>query len=364
MADGTKIEWTDETWNPIVGCVIVSRGCTNCYAMKVAGARLDGNPATPHYAGTTAKSKAGPVWTGKVAQASQATLLKPLTWKKPRRVFVNSMGDLFAENVPTNWIDQVFAIMALAPQHQFQVLTKRPERMRDYVADPNGPRRVARVCIDLFLDQKVKATNDWPVQSVGDIDDPEDVRIKWPLPNAWLGVSVEDQATADARIPHLLSTPAAIRWISAEPLLGPVDLTALSLNRPDGIFPTGLPHEVNALHGISAVDGISTSCPTLDWVVVGGESGPGARPMHPDWARSLRDQCAAAGVPYFFKQWGKWVHECSDIDGNIFDWGNAEERGILHYWSDDGTSSIPVAKALDPKTLDGITHDAWPEVAG
>jgi protein gp37 len=355
MADNTKIEWTDATWQPITGCQIVSDGCKNCYAMQLAGTRL---AHTPSRSGLTRKNAAGKhIWTGET-RFNRETLDQPLRWKRPRRIFVCAHGDLFAESVPTDWIDQVFAIMALAPQHTFQVLTKRPERMREYVADQNTPRRVARVCIDLFLDHKVKATNDWPVQSVGDIDDPEGVTINWPLPNVWLGVSVEDQAAADARIPHLLATPAAIRWISAEPLLGLVDLSELPGQDLDGV------DTHDALAGLywAKCEGTNVflDAPRLDWVVVGGESGPGARPMHPGWARSLRDQCAAAGVPYFFKQWGKWVPAPDDPTHWMATDGRARPVGNGVWSSDIGIKRIGKARA--GRTLDGITHDAWPEV--
>ncbi|HZQ01376.1 MAG TPA: phage Gp37/Gp68 family protein [Reyranella sp.] len=243
----TRIEWTDATWNPTVGCSIVSPGCTNCYAMKMAH-RIAGT--FPHYAGLTMRTKAGAVWTGKVAEARADVLLKPLRWKSPRRIFVNSMSDLFHEDLPDAAIDKVFAVMALCPQHTFQVLTKRAERMRKYFADA-----------DRF----------WKVTHHLDV-----TGLVWPLPNVWLGVSAERQIEAEERIPHLAMTPAAKRFISAEPLLGPVHLAGADLH-------------------------------CLDWVIAGGESGPRARPAHPDWIRGLRDQCARAGVPFFFKQWGEWV---------------------------------------------------------
>jgi protein gp37 len=324
MAENSAIEWTDHTVNFWWGCTKVGPGCDHCYA-ETLSRRFDG-------AGADGQST---IWgpgaprrqiKGAVANVLNLDAKAAATGTRPW-VFTQSMADLFDNEVPMEWFAEAWRVIKAARNLRWQVVTKRIS---------NVEKRLP---------------------AIGE--------TTWPE-HAGLMVTIVNQEEADRDVPRLLELKRrlGIPWVglSMEPLLGPVDLTALSLNRPDGIFPTGLPHEVNALHGISAVDGISTSCPTLDWVVVGGESGPGARPMHPDWARSLRDQCAAAGVPYFFKQWGKWVHECSDIDGNIFDWGNAEERGILHYWSDDGTSSIPVAKALDPKTLDGITHDAWPEV--
>lgn len=264
MADGTKIEWTDATWNPITGCSVVSPGCTNCYAMKLAGTRLRNHPSRE---GLTRDTKAGPVWTGEVRFNPQ-WLDEPLRWKKPRMIFVCAHGDLFAEGVPDEWIDQVFAVMALAPQHTFQVLTKRPERMRQYLLD-----------VDL-LDRLMSAA--CRIHSAEGADWAADIHCGHsrglPLHNVWLGISAEDQRRADERLPTLLNTPAAVHWISAEPLIGQLDLSRWMMPVPNRIR----------------------------WVVAGGESGPGARPMHPDWPRALRDQCAAAHVPFLFKQWGAW----------------------------------------------------------
>lgn len=286
MADRTGIEWTDASWNPIRGCSRVSEGCRHCYAETVA-ARFSG-PGQPYegLAGyvTRPGGRREARWTGRVDFVPHM-LEQPLRWRWRRRIFVNSMSDLFHESIPDDWIDRIFAVMALAPRHTFQLLTKRPERMLRYMTNPATPGLLARALIDGYLlggdSVSPHATGaHWPVRSIGDIDCPDDVGMKqWPLPNVWLGVSVEDQATADERIPLLLSAPAAVRWISAEPLLEAVDLESL----PDGSVPTGK---------------------TLDWVVVGGESGPDARPFDLDWARSLVDQCQAAGVAVFVKQLG------------------------------------------------------------
>jgi protein gp37 len=257
-------------------------------------------------------------WTGKV-KLVDAALDLPLRWRSPRRIFVNSTSDLFHEKVPDEWIDNVFAVMALAPQHTFQVLTKRPERMREYLTRPNVSVRIGLDALELVLEAHART----PSSTLG-----EGVTIKatdinpggltlWPLPHVWLGTSIEDQATADRRIPHLLDTPARVRFLSCEPLLGPVDLDMI-LTPEMGIY---------ALSGIrsdgSGPSGFSQG-PRIDWVIVGGESGPGARPMHPAWARRLRDQCQAAGVPFFFKQWGEWapdtgpLHACDPImDGKV-----------------------------------------------
>lgn len=294
MAGASNIEWTDDTWNPIVGCSIVSPGCTNCYAMKMAArieamARASGGHHAGHYAGTTKKVKGNAVWTGMLALAPENILLAPLHWKKPRLVFVNSMGDLFHEDAPDEWIDKVFAVMALSPQHQFQVLTKRAERMREYLSDEETPVRVALTRNQLsnpeacLVGVNIKIT-----------------QAAWPLPNVWLGVSAERQQEANERIPQLLQTPAAIRFVSCEPLLGPIDLTnlgdvAMSLNAFTG----------EAKHLLGMRD---KTLGALDWIIVGGESGPGARPFDVDWAHSLLRQCKTAGAAAFMKQLGSNPH--------------------------------------------------------
>ncbi|MUO84844.1 phage Gp37/Gp68 family protein [Agrobacterium vitis] len=354
MADNTKIEWTDATWNPITGCSIVSPGCTNCYAMKLAGTRLQHHPSR---AGLTKDSKAGPVWNGQV-RFNDGWLTQPLQWKKPRMIFVCAHGDLFAEGVPDEWIDKVFAVMALAPHHTFQVLTKRPERMREYLRDDMVCSRIG--------EQQRKIDDDMTAYTDIGVDAP------FPLPNVWLGVSVEDQPRAEQRIPILLDTPAAIRWISAEPLLGGFDLRKL----PSVIFAA----DINALTGTLRWDGgpTETGGQRLDWVVAGGESGRNARPMHPDWARSLRDQCAAAGVPFLFKQWGQWgpieetvgSHEQFAIGHS----GKLVKSADLAYPDGKARSSLPeedrrglhsmysVGKKAAGRLLDGVEHNGFPEV--
>jgi protein gp37 len=354
MADNSKIEWTDATWNPITGCSVVSPGCTNCYAMRLAGTRLANHQSR---AGLTRDTKAGPVWTGEVRFNDQ-WLDQPLRWKKPRMIFVCAHGDLFAENVPDAWIDRVFAVMALAPQHTFQVLTKRSARMRAYMGDPRRPYMIARRCLDLVIANpkthgRLMDRASWPVASEGDPDDPSDVTLKaWPLPNVWLGVSVEDQKRADERIPDLLATPAAIRWISAEPLLGPINFRwALWDNWRD--------QNGNERPRVNEYDGLRM----LDWIVAGGESGPGARPMHPDWARSLRDQCAAAGVPFHFKQWGEWsphVAAIEDERGSI----RTTPRGGVNWQTEKPGGAFGVfrvGKARAGRLLDGVEHNGLPE---
>lgn len=281
----TNIEWTDETWNPIAGCNDVSEGCRHCYARTMAG-RLEAM-GVAKYAGLTVLQGSHRVWTGKISFDEKA-LLAPLRRKKPTRYFVNSMSDLFHPNVTDAQIDRVFAVMALCPQHTFQVLTKRPGRMLAYLTNEEVQNRwcvagnpfvvESAIPLEKYADRAMFRDDDGVFRSVFS---------QWPLPNVWLGVSVEDQKTADGRIPLLLQTPAAVRFISAEPLLGPIDFYAVDIERPKWREEYGLCEDVY-----------------LKWVIVGGESGPGARPMHPEWARGLRDQCVAAGLPFFFKQWG------------------------------------------------------------
>lgn len=253
MSATSSIQWTDVTWNPVRGCSMVSAGCQNCYAMKQAH-RFSGKGKP--YAGLTEMGPNGPRWMGQVTLVPEV-LDKPLHWKKPRKIFVNSMSDLFHEDVPDNFIHQVFATIRQSPQHIYQILTKRPERMWEFIAEYLRPREALGWANGFYS-------------------------------HVWFGVSIEDQATADERIPILLQTPAAVRFISAEPLLAPVDLTAWT-----------------ACH--CGADGEHCDmCLTggLNWVVVGGESGPRARPCDVGWIRSIKSQCWEAGVPVFVKQLG------------------------------------------------------------
>ena len=266
MGAKSDIEWTDATWNPLRGCTRVSEGCRNCYAERVA-ARFSGSGQP--YEGLAEHTPSGPRWTGEV-RLVEKHLKDPLRWAKPRRVFVASMSDPFHPEVSDGDLDRIFAVMACATQHTFQLLTKRPERAREYLSA--GP-------VELFGRLNDAALRDgivpegyavFPTQRHGMVWGPG-----WPLPNLWLGVSAEDQATADERIPELLSTPAAVRFVSAEPLLGPID-------------------PVPFAGGTAGID----------WLIAGGESGPGARRMDTAWAIDLQDQCEASGVAFFFKQWG------------------------------------------------------------
>jgi protein gp37 len=245
MSAISKIQWTDRTWNPVRGCSIVSPGCVNCYAMKQAH-RFSGEGKPYH--GLTKQTTAGPQWTGAVRVVPSA-LSEPSSWRKPARVFVNSMSDLFHDGVPDEFIAKVFAEMASARRHTFQVLTKRPERMRDMVSSLASLHTAAN-------------------------------GSGWPLPNVWLGTSCEDQQRTDERLPLLLQTPAAVRFVSAEPLLSGIDIAK---------------HRPGALG--------------LHWLIAGGESGSNPRPSELWWFRNLLGQCRDAGVAFFMKQ----------VGGNILD---------------------------------------------
>jgi len=250
MATQSKIEWTDATWNPVRGCSFCSPGCTNCYAARIAARfRRKGLP----FEGLAQMTSDGPRWTNTVV-CLEDKLMDPLRWKKPRKIFVNSMSDLFHEKVPFDFISRIFDVMAGAHWHTFQILTKRSERLRD----------LSR-------------------------------HLPWPK-NLWMGVSVENAGHLD-RIDHLCQTPAKTKFLSLEPLLGP-------------------------LHGLNLRE--------IHRVIVGGESGPGARPMSPEWVADIRDKCRCAGVPFLLKQWGKITNNPNPTDptatGND---GNAKGGRLL-----------------------------------
>jgi protein gp37 len=339
MSANTAIEWTDATWTPIRArnrdsgksgwfCVHKSEGCRYCYAAAM-NRRL----------GTGLDFKAQNRDRIEIF-LDEKMLRAPLDWKKPRMIFVCSMSDLFADFVPDEFIDRIFAVMALCPQHTFQILTKRPERMRKYLTVDRDMVIEGQI---VELIGKDRAWNESPLGGCHG----------WPLPNVWLGASCEDQPTADERIPHLLATPAAIRFLSCEPMLGPIDLTGMC----NGWY------FLNSLTGLKyhdAPEGVHSAtekCARIDWIICGGESGPGARPMHPDWARALRDQCAATGVPFFFKQWGEYLHE-TQVAAELVSFEKVS-RAHLHQWS-DGTAAVRVGKKAAGRKLDGIEHNAFP----
>lgn len=348
MSDHSKIEWTDATWNPVRGCSRVSEGCRNCYAERLA-ARFSGPGLWAE--GLAENTPGGPRWTGRVELAPAAKLAEPLHWRKARRVFVNSTSDLFHEGLSNEEIAAVFGVMAACPQHTFQVLTKRPERMREWfrwVAGGRGSPPALR-CVDLAGNPLGAAING--------------ACMYWPLPNVWLGVSVEDQATADERIPLLLDTPAAVRFVSAEPLLGPLDLSPWLMARDERDRRQGAAYWAftrSARAKPPSLADPAAYAPSLDWVITGGESGPGARPMHPDWARGLRDQCAAADVSFFMKQWGQWAPW--DDDNWSLPAGYDDVAADESAWRLGGVSFLGVGKKAAGRLLDGREHNASPAV--
>lgn len=288
----TAIEWTDETWNPTTGCDRVSPGCDNCYALTLAK-RLKGMGSAKYQNDGDPKTS-GP---GFLATEHPHTLTEPFGWRKPRKVFVNSMSDLFHDNFSDEFIARVWAVMAATPQHTYQVLTKRHGRMRSLLSSPSFAELVTT----------------WAWR---DGVRPSTPVVQLPAPNVWLGVSVETQEWANRRVPALLETPAAERFISAEPLLGPVDLTRL-LPRPNGPFIDALSGDVISRKG--EVYAAAPGC--VDWVIVGGESGPEHRTIDGEWVRSLRDQTNAAGRAFLFKQWGGHTPKSGgrELDGRTWD---------------------------------------------
>ena len=303
----TQIEWTDATWNPVTGCTKVSPGCKNCYAERMAR-RLAGRcgyPETPHAFDVT---------------LHYDRLGQPLSWRKPRMIFLPSMGDLFHEDIPLDYIADVFNIMAQCQQHTFQILTKRPVRARAVISDLHEWNYADTTWTGIF-----------PSSMTG---------APFPLPNVWLGVSVENQWTADERIPLLLQIPAAVRFASCEPLLGPVDIA-------EYLSPWLCTEAGNREYS-------QGYRPSLHWVIVGGETGPGARPMHPGWARNIRDQCQAAGTAFFFKQWGEWAHVPADTRHPL--------PQNLHWWPDRNLMGR-VGKKAAGSLLDGVQHNEYPQRA-
>jgi protein gp37 len=364
MADKTKIEWTDATWNPVRGCSLVSAGCTNCYAMRVA-ARFNG--AGQPYEGLTIKTTQGPKWSGEIMLLPDA-LDQPIRWAKPRKIFVNSMSDLFHEDVPFEFIADVFAVMACTTRHTYQILTKRPARMLEFFSwlEEEDENCNGGMSATFGWPEKVDPLKVWPQwtparHGTGGYDNCGPL---WPLVNVWIGVSVEDQKSADERIPLLAQTPAAVRWLSAEPLLGPVDLTKEYLSALlGGRYPFPC---LSKEHRTRHLD-------LIDWVVVGGETGARARPMHPDWVRELRDQCNAANLPFFFKQHGEWLATefCTDDQVMAFSRRTVYVRpdGSFHDGSDgidffggNEEEATWVGKKAAGRLLDGRTWDQCPPV--
>ena len=300
----TKIQWTDKVWNALAGCNDKSEGCRNCYARRMAH-RLE-LMGQEKYKGLTVLQGSRIVWTGKITFNEKA-LMEPLKWRKPCRIFVNSMSDLFHHNVTDDQIDHIFAVMALCPQHEFQVLTKRPDRMLSYIT---GLRKTANDWLEKLAEQEPDKKHTFTPSDVLNLrwmhwrmnHGPAFPYGPWPLRNVLLGTSVENQSAADERL-GTIAMIGRIGWrtmVSFEPLLGPV------LANP-----------------------VWLALGPETWAIVGGESGPGARPMHVDWARLLRDQCVDAGIPYFFKQQGAWAHAGCDAFGKI--------KGEIRHIRSDGS---------------------------
>lgn len=335
MPETTTIEWTrnddgtpGRTWNPVTGCSKISAGCDNCYAETIAE-RFRGHAAFPK---------------GFDVQIRANKVNDPLTWRKPTRVFVNSMSDLFHDEVNKEWIAEIFGVMAAARRHTFQLLTKRHGRMRSLLNDPNFAHKVRH-----RAQGKGLAISDFT----------------WPLPNLWLGVSVENQQWANIRIRPLMQTPAAVRFLSCEPLLGPVKLHRGHTHCPTHDIPGGF---------------CTGGCPDLiapDWLISGGESGRKARPAHPDWFRALRDQCQDYRIAYFHKQNGEWADRTQITGDDRATASVWDDKRVLYVHPADGRTQghgdwgmhdhlegwacvQRVGKKKAGRELDGRTHDAFP----
>lgn len=289
MSD-TSIEWADKTWNCLRGCSLTSDGCRNCYAMRQAH-RFSG-PGGP-YEGLTVLTATGPKWSGEVREVP-GKLGEPMGWRKPSRIFVNSMSDVFHDDVSDGFIDRMFGVMMLCPQHIFQILTKRPERMFQYMNEPGRAAAVMAAAAREAFDQDTLVARHGKMPKTAEYhweapDELAHIQVKggtWPPPNVWLGTSVENQKTADIRVPLLVQTMAAVRWLSVEPMLGPVNLGLL------GTCPK--------TWGV----GYCLLADRIHWVVCGGESGPGARSFDVHWADNLMRECRSTRVAFFMKQVG------------------------------------------------------------
>lgn len=410
MSNRTSIEWAANadgapgaTWNPIRAshfdtrektygeslgfhCVHVSEGCRNCYAERLnVAARFPGHGTGLAY---TKQNEAHVR-----IFLDEQRLAVPLKRRKPATYFLSNMTDVFADFVTDDMLDKLFAVMALCPQHTFIVLTKRAERMRAWFAErwQGTPARIVQVAGKPFQipaggetgrrSQVEEACEEFISRFNLDDTDREDLwtpegslRImqwQWPLPNVWLVVSVEDQRNADERIPHLLATPAAVRGVSCEPLLGSIDLTRLYHHEPAKFtWLAGGGARLNALTGnypLEESDSFGFHPRRLNWVICGGESGRNARPMHPAWARSLRDQCAAAGVPFFFKQWGEHLpveiapdESCAVYDDTVAEGSMRRIDSRPRVTAFDGQAFAAIGKARAGRLLDGVEHNGRP----
>jgi protein gp37 len=346
MGVKTAIEWCDSTWNPTSGCTPISEGCKNCWARRMA----------PRLAGRCGYNAEEPFR----VTFHPDQLDKPLRWKKPRRIAVSLMGDLFHEDIPDEWIARIWAVMLGCPQHIFLVLTKRPERMAAWLNRCGNGGNLGWITHD----------NTKPEKSYGGTGIIVGNTDNWPLCNVWLGTSVENQKAADERIPWLLKCPADARFMSMEPLLGPVDIPLYPKQCPNCKKSTE--GRVTGLRGdraeaFSWYCGRKSCCnslplPSVDWIICGGESGPHARPMHPDWVRSIRDQCQSAGVPFFFKQVGEWLPSL-DVPSGYADTYSSKTRGSRNpSCVCNNELMVRVGKHAAGRLLDGKEHNEMPEV--
>lgn len=353
----TKIEWAGETWNPVTGCTRVSDACTNCYIERQIPMRSKGRFFRD--AGGNRSNEIG---------STTGVMLHPerlnhalLRRRKPTRIFVCSMADLFHEAVPDGFIAQVFTAMAHAPQHTFIVLTKRSARMRSFLTRwydntgdaevawgggglppmPRGPEAVRAVYSSprakIFADM-LDSMGTPPEGAAYPLYDWQEGQVwwpRWPLLNVWVGVTAESQKWADIRIPDLLETPAAVRWVSYEPATGPLDLAIVPGQRRP------------------------LSVPSVDWLVCGGETGPGSRPMHPGWVRTIRDQCVRAGIPFFFKQWGDWCEH--PLGTHRISWGGGWGSNPATCLMSNQALVSRVGKQNAGRLLDGREWNEFPQ---
>lgn len=339
----SNIEWTNKTWNPIIGCSHISPGCDNCYAEKMSCRLACMQGQVDNYGHVVkwrhneddqhdVKPKS---WNGKTHFA-ESQLNKPLKRKKPTMYFVCSMGDLFHESVPFEWITKVFNVMAFSPQHTFQILTKRVDRMKKYFESNH------------FQNQEVRLL---------EVDGKD---IKWPLENVWIGATVENQSQAYKRVPTLLEIPAKLRFLSCEPLLSQLFIKqylkpSYSCSKCQSFVGYVDEYKGERTCGECESEAIYNH-DKIDWVICGGETGSKARPLHPDWVRSLRKQCEVTNTPFFFKQWGEWgaykYGGAHNVSGDKeFNWC---ERGLPFQWM------CKVGKNKAGYLLDGIEHREMP----
>jgi protein gp37 len=321
----SKIEWTEKVWNPITGCTQISAGCDNCYAKR----------ESPRFKNLPGYSKENPF-----KPTFHANRLdQPLRWRKPSRIFVCSMGDLFHEEIKFEQIAAVFGVIAASPQHTFQVLTKRPERMKEFfewlVKNKKQNVLIMLEARERFNHKKIEKYFDFWRSDFG--------KEAWPLPNLWLGVTAENQEQADKRIPILLQTTAAKRFVSIEPMLSEIEIINGKKNR--WTMPTDIDSSGNK---IKWTDPGKKFIP-LDWVIVGGETGSKARPMHDGWVYSIKEQCKNSGTPFFFKGWGEWVPFGQSPPGTMF---NKKRKCTV--------SHTKTGKKIAGCLLDGVEHKEYP----